>query len=50
MDREIIAQKLESLRRYLQRIETKCPDDAAMLISDIDLQDIKALSSLDRLC
>ena len=44
MDREIIAQKLESLRRCLQRIETKCPNDPSLLISDIDLQDIISLN------
>jgi len=52
MDREIIEQKLESLRRCLQRIETKCPDDASILISDIDLQDIISfnLSRAVQLC
>ncbi|MDO8370139.1 MAG: DUF86 domain-containing protein [Candidatus Nitrotoga sp.] len=40
MDREVVEQKLESLRRCLQRIESKCPADAATLIADIDLQDI----------
>lgn len=44
MDREIIEQKLESLRHCLQRIETKSPKDAATLASDIDLQDIIALN------
>lgn len=44
MDREIIEQKLESLRRCLLRIETKCPTDAATLASDIDLQDIISLN------
>jgi uncharacterized protein YutE (UPF0331/DUF86 family) len=44
MDREVVEQKLESLRRCLQRIETKCPTDAAMLIADIDLQDIVSLN------
>jgi len=40
MDREVVEQKLESLRRCLRRIETKCPTDAATLVADIDLQDI----------
>jgi len=31
MDREVVEQKLESLRRCLRRIETKCPTDAATL-------------------
>ena len=44
MDREIVEQKLESLRRCLRRIETKCPKAAAKLVSDIDLQDIITLN------
>ena len=36
----IIAEKLESLRRCIQRIEDKTPEDAGNLIRDIDLQDI----------
>ncbi len=44
MDREVVEQKLESLRRCLQRIETKCPADAAALVADIDLQDIVSLN------
>lgn len=44
MDREVIEQKLESLRRCLQRIETKCPAAAETLAADFDLQDIVALN------
>lgn len=44
MDREIVEQKLESLRHCLQRIETKCPADAAALVADFDLQDIVSLN------
>ena len=44
MDREVVEQKLESLRRCIRRIESKCPEDAATLIADIDLQDIVALN------
>ena len=44
MDREVVEQKLESLRRCLWRIETKCPTDAATLVADIDLQDIVSLN------
>lgn len=44
MDREVVEQKLESLRRSLRRVETKCPADAASLIADIDLQDIVSLN------
>jgi len=40
MDREVIEQKLESLRRCLQRVTDKCPSDPAMLARDPDLQDI----------
>lgn len=44
MDREVVEQKLESLRRCLWRIQTKCPEDAATLVADIDLQDIISLN------
>lgn len=44
MDRQVVEQKLESLRRCLHRIEAKCPADAQVLLSDIDLQDIVALN------
>ena len=44
MDREVIEQKLESLRLCLRRIETKCPKEAATLVGDLDLQDIVALN------
>ena len=44
MNREVIAQKLESLRHCLQRIESKCPADAETLATDPDLQDIVALN------
>ena len=44
MDREVVAQKLESLRRCLQRIKTKCPADVATLASELDLQDIVSLN------
>ena len=44
MDREVVEQKLESLRRCLMRIETKCPTEAATLAADIDLQDIVSLN------
>lgn len=40
MDQMIITEKLESLRRCVQRIEDKTPKDAGSLIRDIDLQDI----------
>lgn len=44
MDREVVEQKLESLRRCLQRIKAKCPSEASALASDLDLQDIVALN------
>lgn len=44
MDREVIEQKLESLRRCLQRIRDKCPPSANLLEADFDLQDILALN------
>jgi uncharacterized protein YutE (UPF0331/DUF86 family) len=44
MDREVIEQRLESLRHCSQRIETKCPADAQTLATDADLQDIVALN------
>ena len=44
MDLEVVEQKLESLRRCLQRIETKCPADAQILAADLDLQDIVSLN------
>lgn len=44
MDREVVEQKLESLRRCLKRIETKCPTDTDTLVTDVDLQDIVALN------
>lgn len=44
MDREVIEQKLESLRHCLQRIEQKCPADAQTLADDADLQDIVVLN------
>jgi len=44
MDREVIEQKLESLRRCVQRVKEKCPPDAATLARDLDLQDIVTLN------
>lgn len=44
MDREVIEQKLESLRHCLLRIELKCPADAQTLAADPDLQDIVVLN------
>ena len=44
MDRQVIDQKLESLRRCLKRIEAKCPAQAEALLADLDLQDILSLN------
>jgi uncharacterized protein YutE (UPF0331/DUF86 family) len=40
MDKEVISAKLETLRRYIQRIKDKTPASAAILLEDYDLQDI----------
>lgn len=44
MDRDVIEQKLESLRRCVQRIQAKCPAQADALVADFDLQDIVSLN------
>lgn len=44
MDREVISEKLESLRRCYCRIQEKCPATAEQLARDIDVQDILTLN------
>ena len=44
MARFVVLEKLESLRRCLIRIESKCPGSASELSADIDLQDIITLN------
>ena len=44
MDRVIVAEKLESLRRCIQRIQEKTPSEIGSLITDPDLQDILVLN------
>lgn len=44
MDRQVIAAKLESLRRSLVRITEKCPSTPAELARDLDAQDIIAIN------
>ena len=44
MDRVVVEQKLESLRRCLLRIQTKCPQAADTLAADFDLQDVVSLN------
>ena len=40
MDKLVVAQKMESLRRCIERIRSKTPSSAKILSEDIDLQDI----------
>jgi len=44
MDQSVVEQKLESLRRCVQRIESRCPQTADALAADVDLQDIISLN------
>ncbi len=44
MDATLIAEKLESLRRCIARIEQKCPPTVEQLSGDPDVQDIVALN------
>ena len=44
MDQVILAQKLESLRRCIRRVEEKTPADVDQLIQDQDIQDILVLN------
>lgn len=44
MDQVIITEKLESLRRCIQRIDDKKPESINQLIQDLDLQDILVLN------
>lgn len=44
MDRLIIARKLDSLRRCIDRVRVRCPADVAVLAGDPDLQDIVVLN------
>jgi len=44
MDQVILAQKLESLRRCIRRIEEKTPADVDQLVQDPDIQDILVLN------
>lgn len=44
MDRQVIDQKLESLRRCVLRVKAKCPDEVETLLADADLQDILTLN------
>ncbi len=44
MDQQVIAQKLESLRRCILRVESKIPADLQTLIGDPDIQDVIVLN------
>jgi uncharacterized protein YutE (UPF0331/DUF86 family) len=44
MDREVIEQKLEPLRRCLKHVAQKCPSDPETLAREPDLQDIITLN------
>lgn len=44
MDRQVIEQKLESLRRCLVRVRERCPPGSSRLASDADVQDIVTLN------
>lgn len=44
MDRDLISEKLESLRRCVHRVSEKCPPDLDTLEQDVDLQDIVTLN------
>lgn len=44
MDKDVVLNKLESLRRCLQRIEDKAPVSPDLLVEDYDLQDIIVLN------
>jgi len=44
MDQQLIAQKLESLRRCLNRVESKTPTTLETLSNDPDIQDVIVLN------
>ncbi|MCA1977683.1 MAG: DUF86 domain-containing protein [Thiobacillus sp.] len=44
MDRDVIEQKIESLRRCVARVRQKCPATAEILANDVDAQDILTLN------
>ena len=44
LDPDLMARKLESLRRCLERITHKRPESAAVLENDVDIQDILSVN------
>lgn len=44
MDEQLVAQKLESLRRCIQRVEARIPTHLDTFLTDLDAQDIISLN------
>ncbi len=44
MDKQVVANKIESLRRCLDRVEQRCPPDLEQLLHDLDAQDVLTLN------
>lgn len=44
MDKLVIQNKIESLRKCLLRVEQRCPDSLDALLQDIDAQDVLVLN------
>jgi len=44
MDKQLIGEKLESLRKCIKRIEQKCPDKLEIIENDLDIQDIVSVN------
>jgi len=44
VDRQVLTEKLESLRRCVGRVQEKCPATVDDLLEDIDLQDILVIN------
>jgi uncharacterized protein YutE (UPF0331/DUF86 family) len=44
MDKDVVLNKLESLRRCLKRVQDKTPGSVDLLVEDYDLQDIIVLN------
>ena len=44
MDRELVAEKIESLRRCVERIKERCPEQLDVLEESLDYQDIVTLN------
>lgn len=44
MDKLVVEQKIESLRKCLLRVEERCPNSLEDLLSDVDAQDVLVLN------